>query len=588
MQQCIGWAIRIVIVLVAVINTNLVSADAQRIVISQIQLGDSLSASNEFIELYNNTTSDIDITNWCLYYANGTSATNGNKLGCFLGESEQVHVFLPKQSFAFAISTQLAVNAPSIGSDLRFSATLSGTAGHVRLIDEQDTVVDKVGWGTAASPETTATNAPTSGMVLARIHSNENEFQDTNNNYDDFIQTTPKLSYQYGNIYETSDICINLTGIQQAVPDGYILDIGGICTFIPVDLCSNIDDIQESLPVGFEFDDDGLCQPDICTNITGLQVTLPDNYTYNDKDECVPIPLPLVISELLPNPDGDDVGHEFIELYNPNDQNVGLDTYWFSIGSKSTTPYYFLDGAIIEAHGYLVIYNDDIHFTLVNTSGSVHLMSIDGIYVDGADEYSDAPSGSSWALIDGVWQYTNQPTPGTKNQPSIVDDIEEIVTGLKPCASNQYRNPETNRCRLIITAGSTLVPCKDGQYRSEITNRCRSIAADVSTLTPCDDNQYRNPDTNRCRLIESSSTIFTPCSEGQERNPDTNRCRNKLSAIPSVGFAVEPIPDSSGTNLGWLAVIGVCIIALLYGLWEWRFEVLHLIHRVRGFFRGTK
>lgn len=588
MRRSIGWAIRVVIILLASINMSQTSASSATVVISQIQLDDAVSASNEFVEVYNNSDTDIDITNWCLYYATGSSSTNGNKLGCFLPSNEQTYIFLPARSYAFAISTQLATNIPSLGSDLKFSATLSGNSGHVRLIDDQGTVVDKVGWGSAISPETMAVTAPTTNKILGRLADDEEELQDTDDNSKDITQVSPRLSYQYGNIYEVVDACTNITGIQGAVPSGYNVDVEGVCTAIPVDVCSNIDGVQESIPIGFEFDDAGLCQPDVCSNIVDLQIALPAGYTYNSNDDCVSVPLLLVISELLPNPDGDDSGQEFIELYNPNDQDILLGEYEFYVGTNSTVLYHFPNDTSIKAHGYRVIYNDEINFTLVNTSGSVHLQSIDGISVDTTETYVDAKSGSSWALIDGVWNYTNQPTPNAENQPSIVDDVEEIITGLKPCPSNQYRNPETNRCRLIVTTGSVLVPCKDGQYRSEITNRCRSIAADSSALSQCNENQYRNPETNRCKLIESSSTTLTPCADGQERNPDTNRCRNVASKVPDAGFAVEPIPDSNGTNLGWLAVVGVCIVALLYGLWEWRFEVFRLIRRVRGFFHVTK
>ena len=43
------------------------------IVISQLQTGNSLSASNEAVELYNNTDEDWDITNWCVRYTSSSS-----------------------------------------------------------------------------------------------------------------------------------------------------------------------------------------------------------------------------------------------------------------------------------------------------------------------------------------------------------------------------------------------------------------------------------------------------------------------------------------------------------------------------------
>jgi hypothetical protein len=196
----------------------------------------------------------------------------------------------------------------------------------------------------------------------------------------------------------------------------------------------------------------------------------------------------------------------------------------------------------------------------------------------------------AWANIAGIWQYTNQPTPGADNLSSIFaeDDVEEVVIGLQPCAQNQYRNPETNRCRLLVTAGSTLTPCKDGQYRSEVTNRCRSISADVSTLVACHDNQERNPETNRCRSITGNSSELTACKEGQERNSETNRCRNVAGSIPNVGFAVQPIADTGSAVIGWWAVGGVSLLAFGYAAWEWREELVQAIRRAGTFFHSRK
>jgi hypothetical protein len=218
-------------------------------------------------------------------------------------------------------------------------------------------------------------------------------------------------------------------------------------------------------------------------------------------------------------------------------------------------------------------------------------MSADDNIIDTAAAYVDPADGLSWALIDDIWQYTNQPTPGAPNLASVVVEKREVVKAaaeLAPCAPNQYRSEETNRCRQIVTAGSTLTPCKVGQYRNEETNRCRSIASDVATLVPCAAGEERNPETNRCRAVLGAATELAPCAVGEERNPDTNRCRKVVSTIPTVGFAVEPIADKASDMAGWWAFGGVSTLALGYAGWEWRTEALHLIRKVGAFFRSSK
>jgi hypothetical protein len=619
MRWRFGLAIFAVIIIVCGLRVTQVNAASPNVVISQVQLGTSLSASNEFIELYNNASTDTDITNWCLYYASSTSAQNGSKLACFTPDDINKYVYLPSHGFAFAISNQLAVSNPMLGSDLLFAATLSGSAGHIRIIDSKANVIDKLGWGTAVSPEVHPIATVLPGNVFKRKIEDTNTLKDTDDNSLDFEQVMPRTNYAYGAVYELQDLCYNIDGVQSIVPDDYSIDVDSICTSPSIDICLNIDGLQAGIPSGYELDADWLCQADVCRNISGLQLivppekkvdadgnclnhdycsnlagiqlTVPGGYIADTQEACWLDLLPLKINELLPNAFGADSDNEFIELYNPNDEVVSLSSYQLKIGIGLPKLYLFPKGSIIEPYGYIVFSNADIAFTLLNSSSQVSLTSNDNQLIDVSPAYVDPPDGLAWASIEGIWEYTNQPTPGLHNIASAVepDDIVEVDTLPRSCAPNQFRSSDTNRCRLLAVAGSILTPCKDGQYRSETTNRCRSVAEDAGTVTLCNSNQYRNPDTNRCRLVESASAAMpAPCKEGQERNLDTNRCRNVAGTIPNAGFAVEPIPDSSGSTIGWLAVGGVCLIALGYCAWEWREECIYGIRKFGSFFHWHK
>lgn len=166
----------------------------------------------------------------------------------------------------------------------------------------------------------------------------------------------------------------------------------------------------------------------------------------------------------------------------------------------------------------------------------------------------------------------------------------EVSSGLVPCREGQYRSEETNRCRTVTTTAG-LTPCKEGQYRSEETNRCRSIAlAAAAVLKPCADDQFRNPTSGRCKKIASSDDATSAdCGEGRERNPETHRCRNVLSkTIPAAAFAVEPIKEAGKAFVGWWALGGVGVAALGYGAWEWRREMLAGIRKVSTLFTSGK
>ena len=109
--------------------------------------------------------------------------------------------------------------------------------------------------------------------------------------------------------------------------------------------------------------------------------------------------------------------------------------------------------------------------------------------------------------------------------------------------------------------------------RNTETNRCRLLETASSSLTPCAANQERNPATNRCRLIASSASQLKPCAAHQERNPETNRCRLAASSsIPSADHSVSSAA-SSNSPIAWLSFIAVSILALGYAIWEWRREI---------------
>ena len=97
-------------------------------------------------------------------------------------------------------------------------------------------------------------------------------------------------------------------------------------------MCLNLPGRQLTLPPGKDVDGTGNCiEHDECSNIAGAHVTIPDGYKRGDALTCL-LDLPgLVITELLPNyadpNSGVDTGHEFIEIYNPTNQQADLSNY---------------------------------------------------------------------------------------------------------------------------------------------------------------------------------------------------------------------------------------------------------------------
>ncbi len=547
------------------------------VVISQLSTGDTQSASNEFVELYNNSASDIDISNWCIRYATAANSLQGSPKYCFAPADAQTKIYLSSHQYALVVTSSLTV--PGGGSpDGRFSGSgMAATGGHILLQNNVAATIDVVGWGTAIAAETLAATAPTSSQSLARKVVSEGVLKDTNDNKSDFEPRTPLL--HGGGIYEVRtaiDICGNLDGVQEILPAGYGYDEAGNCELLASDLCNNIAAIQLVVPDGLVRNDNGSCSEppkDICSNLDGLQVVLPTGYT-RSGDICVPLESrALWLDEILPNASGDDTGREFIELYNPNDSPISLDGYVLYIGKNFEKPYSLPSIAgktVIPPYGFVTFSDSEMGVTLLNTSNGIRLVAPAGNPVS-ETYYTEAKDDQAWAYVDGGWQYTTVPTPGYANEATPGEGGVLAMSTLAPCPAGKYRNPLTNRCRTIEDDAAILTDCQEGYYRNPETNRCRKIAL-AAALTPCQAGYMRNPETNRCRKDEADDGL-TPCKEGQERNPETNRCRKV--AIETSSLATPAAAQSLTTNnsaLPW--VIGIAALgALGYGVFEWRHEI---------------
>jgi hypothetical protein len=271
-----------------------------------------------------------------------------------------------------------------------------------------------------------------------------------------------------------------------------------------------------------------------------------------------------IITEVLPNPQGADAGNEFIELYNPlSDAAIALSSYVLRVGKELEKSYTFPATAVLQPGQYVAFYNSEIGFTLLNSTSRLQL-AYDDTPVGEVIVYDTPKDDHAWAFVGETWLYTNRPTPNNANVASFIElDDEQISTSLKPCAANQYRSTETNRCRLITTATSSPQPCTAGQYRS--------------------------PDTNRCRNLAAASSSLSPCKEGQERNAETNRCRNSVK-MTNADYAVEGVTTS---NQGiswywWLGIGGIVASVVAYAVWEWRVELRQVLRKLQAKFARNK
>ena len=530
----------------AVTGAQIIPQDASpttSIVLFQVKT-EGIAAGDEYVLLYNTLDSPIDIAGWCLQYS---SASDNPGFKVCIESAEYLvdgGTFISFGTTSFMQSTNFAL-------DFTISGGMSSTGGHVRLLDTEDNEVDKLGWGTAVSPEMTVSiGAPIKhNKSDALSRSLESAIIDSNDNITDF--TSRKLIYQ----------CPNSGMI---LYDEYYVAPDGSCV---QRFCPNLLTSTTEAPEGYY-------KPEGETNCELIPVVL-ENRT-------------LFITELLPNVTSTDTGKEFIELYNPNDESVPLEGYTLQMGPSYEKVFGF-SGGNIGARSYITFSDTVTGLALPNTNGvQLRLLTPKGTLVSETTTYSNAKNDESWALIEDQWVYTNQPTPGAANKPYLIAAVDEVLgvtSVLAPCPEGKFRNPATNRCKTIETAISALQPCDEDEFRNPETNRCNKLSTSSSSLTPCKPGQARNPDTNRCRSIAATSSGLKPCEAGEERNPETNRCRKVAVLSASDAASLVPVNDvkveTTGGQINW-AVITLAMGATIgYMLYEWRVELVQQISRFK-------
>ena len=538
------------------------ASSASSVIISMVQPAGEFGATEEMVSVYNNTSMPVDVTNWCLQNKSFV------QFACFEGLGANVYLE-PYGSAVFVseLFAEMSVYDNSYFYSVfevthKSSGGLVGSSDNIQLVSPDGNVVDSFAW--YITLPSNKLWARMSLMDIPVIYANTGSSADW--------QAQAK-----GEVPISSVVLTN--GGDDDDSDGGDSSDGNSGGGEDEDEDEDIDGGSG----GAVGDDEGGAVGDEGENEGGDQNDLDDTNDISDDldgegsntgtgDELVNA-LSLVITELLPNPSGLDAGNEFIELYNPNVNSViDLSLYKIRIGTDSAKWLSFSENDLIPPLSYYVVFNDTAKFTLTNSLSAVRLY-YDGVVAGEIINYENPPDGEAWALINNDWAYTTILTPGFENEIKTYginendDDLTASADGEsttpKPCAENQYRNPDTGRCKLIATATSTLTPCKEGQYRSPETNRCRNIEVEGASLAPCKEGQYRSPETNRCRNI----TEMTKVDHGVKSA--------KVDA------------DARTAWYFWVALIGGFCVAICYALWEWRQEISSLYIKIRRKFTKT-
>ncbi len=197
-----------------------------------------------------------------------------------------------------------------------------------------------------------------------------------------------------------------------------------------------------------------------------------------------------VLSELLPNPASPqtDANDEFIELYNPNDSVFDLSGFKLAFGGANPRKYTIPEGTVMQPNEFKVFMSGGTSISLSNSAAQVWLLDPNEKVISKTDPYSNAKDGQAWALDSntGTWTWTLQPTPGEANAltPQATAGSKPVgaVLGIESgtaggsdaaaAAANATLDDTTPLHPLILAAvGLGAVAYGIYEYRQDIANR---------------------------------------------------------------------------------------------------------------------
>ena len=154
----------------------------------------------------------------------------------------------------------------------------------------------------------------------------------------------------------------------------------------------------------------------------------------------------VVINEVDTNPSGDDSqsASEWVELYNPTDDDVDLSGWQIASTTVLKKTLTIADGTIIASGDFLTFVNEKIWFT--DTAESVELRNTSGLVIDKTREIYDLENDlKSWQrTYDGYsdWKFVTS-TAGGSNGQLLIDEISDAVVVTISSDKSSYLFDET-------------------------------------------------------------------------------------------------------------------------------------------------
>jgi hypothetical protein len=391
---------------------NFAHAADSNLIISEILIGGD-SASEEFIELYNPTSADIDLKLLPLkLHTVNSSGTDTSKTLTYLSSDSTIKA----HDYFLLASPSFKEKNGDIGIGITYSASLvsNGAVYISTSATKSSDIIDLVCWGTS----TVCT----------------------------FSLPDPKQNHSLERIGDDMDW-------QESC------ETGGT-PGKELQLC------EEDIPMEEDIDSEDGSGTDYVSEAASEKVFL---------------------SEILPNPKGDEEKDEFIEIVNGDSGPVDLFGWTIRDGSK-TGKYVFKEHTEIASGEYLAIYRSDSKITLNNSSESVTLYNPQG-EITSSVSYNKSTEDASYSFDGKNWKWSKYLTPGKENkfdsEPSVkITKSKHAYKDLFTEFSAKAKDKETKKLKYTWNFG-------DGKksYLAKTSHKYLDTGKYTVTLSVTDDSQ---------------------------------------------------------------------------------------------------
>ncbi|HNV97347.1 MAG TPA: lamin tail domain-containing protein [bacterium] len=367
---------------------------------------------NEWVEVFNNTSSTISITS-DFRFNNGSNHVINLISG--VSEIEPLNFFIITNN-----SQNFLNNYPNYSPALfESSFSLNNTSGIIKILQGSNLLVEQSYINTLGAND--------NGKSLEKIDLfvENNDWQESY-----IIGGTPGLfsSTAPENIAPIAVINISTTTF-------YIGDV------IFFDASSSTDDNLENLSYFWNIENTTSSSDKIFnysfTNpgIYNVELIVSDGFLQDSENISISIlennqidyRNQIIINEFLPNPEGSD-NTEWIELKNISDNTINLENFYIkdASGKKYVFSLSDFDNLNLEGEDFFTIDYSVSDITLNNSSDSLYLFDKNDNKIFEIS-YSNPEEGLSYAYFDGFWEWTNILTKNAENQRQIINRPEAII-----------------------------------------------------------------------------------------------------------------------------------------------------------------